>query len=167
MFFSKIGSKRQDDVLTVDYDAEPLLPRGAEKMLRHVPVGKGRVNMIAENFSVRLMPRGMTYLEYMKANPSAIFGDALILDSLVSKLVRNGRVDEFALTSLLGDFEGQLFFLGTTFEAVEDGKKRTCVASFNWCTHYPALRYMFPVDQLVNHNVNCCALHMGALPQFV
>lgn len=158
------GRKRpSNNGLTVDFDQEVALPRGAEKVLWHHPAGKGKLDLLPKQLEVRPMPPGMTYLGYREANPTATFGDALILNSFISAVVKDGRVDEAAVKRVLGDFSGQIFFLGTAFEAVYEGSKRMCFAYFNWRTHYPALRYICPADHPINHDVNCCALHV-ALP---
>lgn len=149
--------------MVVDFGQEVVLPRGADKVLWHHPAGTGSVNMLPENLDVRPMPAGMTYLEYREANSSAVFGDALILAAFIAAVVKDGRIDERAVRKILGNFNGQIFFLGTAFEAMYEGRRRTCFAYLNWQTQYPALRYICPADHPINHDVNCCALHV-ALP---
>ncbi|HYD93231.1 MAG TPA: hypothetical protein VEB18_02115 [Candidatus Paceibacterota bacterium] len=148
------------NALEVDFDQQVALPRGAERVLWHQPAGKGKMQLLPEHLEVHPMPPGVTYRGYREANPTATFGDALILDSFIAAVVKNGRIDKAAVRRVLGDFSGQIFFLGTAFEAMHMGSKPMCFAYLNWQTHYPALRYLCPADHPINHDVNCCALHV-------
>ena len=110
---------------------------------------------------IKPMPRGVTYEEYFLSHPTARFADALILAALVNNFLDSrGAISEKAVTQILGDFTGQIFFLGTAFEGRLNGQLRTCFAYLNWRTQYPALRYLCPGDNPINHDVNCCACHI-------
>lgn len=160
-----LGWRKPKNSFTVDFDQDVTLPRGADKVLWHHPASKGKVTLQPEHLVVRPMPRGVTYLEYKATNPEAVFGDALILDALLAPYRdANARSSEKVLEKLLQDFSGQIFFLGTAFEAIHGGRPTECFAYLSWRMYQPALRYMCPAHHPINHSVNCCALHIEMLP---
>jgi hypothetical protein len=154
------GSKTEEG-FDVDFDKAVTLPKGAVKVLWHHPAGIGKVKILPGYLHIRPMPRGVTYEEYCAANPTATFGDALILDALIGALLdEKGFFDKKKVARFLGDFSGQIFFLGTAFEAQFEGQSKRQHAFLNWKTYYPATRYICPADHPINHMVNCCACHV-------
>ncbi len=141
--------------LTVDYPKAPTLPRDAVGVKRHLPMSEGPLTFGPGNLIVREMPRGTTYAEYYAQTSSEEpHCDVRLLETLVNALARNPSKIQKALKELFGDFQGQLFFLGTSF-LTGDGVE--CVPFLNRGTHFPALRYMCPTTHPVNHDVFCCA----------
>jgi len=156
-----LSTRRAETGFDVDYDKPVTLPNGATKVLWHHPPSTGKVSILPSYLQFRPMPAGATYEEYRTAHPTATFGDAPTLDALIKGILDDkGCFDRQAVARILGNFRGQIFFLGTAFEAVYAGSQISCFAYLNWRTHYPATRYICPADNPINHDVNCCACHI-------
>ncbi len=164
MWLSKwFTRKKSAEGFKVDFNNEVELPRGAERVLWHHPAGVGKMLLRPEHLTIRPMPRGVSYLDYKTSQPSAVFGDALILNALLAPYrEKETNLTVKSVEDILKDFSGQIFFLGTAFEGIYEGKSTLCFAYLNWKTHQPALRYMCPGHHPINHTVNCCALHIEA-----
>ena len=146
--------RREASLLDVDYAKGPLLPNGAAKILRHMPVGDKILTISPGSLELQEMPRGTTYAEYYKMHSAEGLCDVQILDALVEVITRNPPSIKKFIREFFGEFAGQIFFLGTSF-ASEDG--RECVPFLNLNTHFPALRYICPATHPINHDVCCCA----------
>ncbi len=159
--WSRLTGHKTEEGFDVDFDKAVTLPKGADKVLWHRPAGRGKVKILPEYLQIRPMPRGVTYEEYRAANATATFGDILMLDALIEALLdEKGFFDKQKIACILGDFSGQIFFLGTAFEGVFEGQSKTMYAFLNWRTYHPATRYICPADHPINHTVNCCACHV-------
>lgn len=144
---------RGSSSLIVDYAKGPLLPNGAVKVLRHMPVGDKTLTITPGSLELQEMPRGITYAEYYRIHSAESLCDVKILDVFVEVITRNPSSIKKVVKEFFGEFAGQIFFLGTSFES-EDG--RECVPFLNLNTHFPALRYICPATHPINHDVCCC-----------
>ncbi len=141
--------------LRVDYSKPPTLPRDAVSVQRHIPVSEGVLTFGPGNLIVREMPRGKTYAEYYEhVRAEEQHCDVRLLEAFIEELAKEPKKINKALDELFGGFQGQLFFLGTSF-LTRDGNE--CVSFLNRGTRYPAIRYMCPTAHPVNHDVLCCA----------
>lgn len=147
--------KVKEQCLTIGSGSTPKIPNGATSILWHTPIGSGEIVLRPEQLRFVPLVRGKSYRWFRENNPELTFADASVLDALLSALLLpSGALNEVAIKEWLGDFRGQLFFLNTAFDT-RDGE---CHAFFNWKTFMPALRYVCPADNLINHDVHCCAL---------
>ena len=146
--------KVQPKSLVVHYDTPPIMPRGVTALAWHKPVGSGEVVLWPQQLRLIPLEPGQSYQWFRLNNPDLTFADANVLDALIHTLfLRDERISEVAVKAFLGDFCGQMFFLNTAFHTSEG----ECHAFLNWNTHLPALRYVCPATNPINHDVNCCA----------
>jgi hypothetical protein len=154
-----LGSKwrRNEPTITIDYALQPMVPSGARRILHHQPAGAGSLPLLSGSLEIVEFLPGTTYAQYRIDHADEPLGDAVILDAIIRKIQaaieRPAELEKF-LEKFLGSFSGQIFFLGTTYES-EDG--RECVPYLNIKTRYPAFRYLCPMNQIINHDVKCCA----------
>lgn len=157
-----LGSKwRHDDpTITVDYALQPMVPNGAKRILRHQPAGAGSFPLLSGSLEIAEFLPGTTYAQYRIDHAGEPLADAVILDAIIRKIqaaIERPAALEKLIEKFLGSFSGQIFFLGTTFEAEGGGEY---VPYLNIRTMYPAFRYICPMNQVINHDVTCCACYL-------
>lgn len=158
------GSKwrHNDSTITIDYALQPMVPNGAKRILCHQPAGAGSFPLLSGSLEIVEFLPGTTYAQYRIDHADEPLGDAVILDAIIREIqaaIEKPAELEKLLESFFGSFSGQIFFLGTTYEA-EDG--REYVPYLNIKTRYPAFRYICLMDQVINHDVTCCACYLRA-----
>jgi|SRR3989344_2051715 len=144
--------------LLVDYTVGPSLPKDAAKVLRHKPLHSGTLTIMPGDLILKEMPRGTTYSEYYARHNTERFCDVMVLDAFIQKVVKDTTLLRHMIEEHFGDFSGQIFFLGTSFESTTGIE---CVPFLNLNTRFLALRYMCPAVHPVNHDVFCSACFLG------
>ncbi len=145
--------------LVVDYRELPKLPRDAQRVHRHQPLDddNNQLTLSPKNLMLREMPRGYTYEQYRLDHQIEGLCDARVLDAFGEAITAGGKISTKPLKRFFGDFQGQVFFLGTSFMS-SDG--RECVSFLNVGLDTTSIRNMCPVSHPVNHDVVCCACYL-------
>ncbi len=135
--------------MCVNYPALPRLPNSATGILEHAPLASAPIMIQPKQLALYRLTPGTPYSMAAAEHQKRRFADALFLEALLAKLFPAGQLSSKAVAAYLGNFTGQIFFLGTTFDTAEGPS----YAFLNWNTILPATCYLCREDTSVRPDI--------------
>lgn len=130
---------------TVPYPQTPELPNGAADIFEHVPLAEAALQVRPQQFRLVSLPAHEAYDAFADQHPELRFADALFFQAFLAALAPNGKRSRRLERAFLGDFSGQIFFLGTAF----DSEAGLVYPFFDWTSMIQPGRYLCPTGHPV------------------
>lgn len=150
MYRFLLQGRQETPRMRVNYPSMPELPLMATGVLEHKPLARQSREIAPDQLMLLPLRPGVPYHRVATTHPRLRFADALFLEALLDVLypTHTGLSDR-AEAAYLGDFAGQLFFLGTVFNTHVGG----AYSFLNWNTSLPHTRYLCPTHTPVRADI--------------